>query len=361
MDIPVLTAPTTLGEPSPSMRPRRKEIIALLRGQVACPVIASLAEFGWLDRMCAGSFDAETFSQADPTIANSIFKYLASLGLLIQCERTQNKCNEYVVSDVGRSVFRRSGSFCILNSYEEYFQNLGSLVFSKDNGSQPAVNRLRNVLGSGQLHFGKFFLPALAMVAGRSFPFVIDVGCGNGEFLQRIVRAQISRKLGGIDVSSVALEATKRNMDRVEPDISVELVECDARNVQIWAKRLPWNNEAGLLTFWFVLHEVSENNFENILSFLCELRDRYPLGELIIGEIVRLPEDSLAKNRDESIMPEFLFFHELSGQGVLSWSEWQRIRATMPFHVVAEHRVDDVGITPDYSIPSSFVWHLRPN
>jgi SAM-dependent methyltransferase len=335
----------------------RSEIIALLRGQVACPIIANLAEFGWLDQMCEGSFSVASFPEARATVTGSIFKYLASIGLLF--EQRENP-GTYVVSDSGRLVFARYGCFCILNSYEDFFQDLRSLLFIRDVNRKPAVNRMRNVFGSGHLHSRKFFSRALETVTGQSFPFLVDLGCGNGQFLQQAIEAQVAKRIGGVDVSKIALATTARNISEASPGVCLHLVEADASKVQIWSQQMPWHDEAGLFSCWFVLHEFSQHDPEIILEFLRQVNSRYPLAELVIGELVRLPHPILASNKAESIMPEFLLFHELSGQGVLSWTEWQKVRKAMPFHVVAEHHIDNVLVAAGRSAPSSFIWHLRP-
>ena len=307
--------------------------------------------------MSESCFSCATFPEAEPATTNSVFKYLAALGLLVErCEAA----GHYVASDLGRKVFARHGSFCILNSYQNFFQDLTSLLLVSNLGGKPVVNRFRNVLGSGQLHSRKFFSPALQMLAGRSFPFLVDLGCGNGQFLQQAIELKLARKLGGVDVSHVAVTATATKVGGARACVCLHAVEADAYVVSIWSKKLPWYKEAGLFSLWFVLHEFSRSDPRVVLRFLREINSRYPSAELILGELVKLPDHALANNRTESIMPEFLFFHELSGQGVLSWPEWQEIRRTMPFQVVTERYLDSILVEDGTTLPSSFIWHLKP-
>jgi SAM-dependent methyltransferase len=320
-------------------------------------MIANLAEFGWLDKMCYGPFSIATFPEAHAIVTKSIFKYLLTLGLIsVDCKNQDH----FVVSDLGRSVFTRYGSFCILNSYESFFRDLGSLLFIDSHNQKPVVNRSRNVLGSGQLHSRKYFSPALQMLAGRSFPFLVDLGCGNGQFLQQAVEGGLTSRIAGVDNSPIALRASAAKLGKARPEASFQTVEVDACRVQVWSERLPWYREAGLFSLWFVLHEFSQHAPEIVLEFLREVRARYPAAELIIGELVRVPEEALTGNSAESIMPEFLLFHELSNQGVLSWTEWQGIGAEMPFKIIAERHFDNILAGDGGAIPSSFIWHLAP-
>jgi SAM-dependent methyltransferase len=337
----------------------RRQIITLLRGQVSCPLLANLAELGWLDKMSEGTFSVEDFPGSAPRVAEAVFKYLAAIGLLISDCQIPGR---FAPSELGRSVFPRFGSFCILNSYQEFFQNLGSLLVPNGCTDGPTVNRFRNVIGSGQLHAQKFFSRALEALKARSFPFVVDLGCGNGQFLQQVVEAQLTQKLGGVDASAIAVTATRSTI-RATGHEGVHLctVEADASQIGKWCDDLPWYQEPGLFSLWFVVHEFSRRDPQHVIRFLHEINRRYPAAELIVGELVRISPHALASNRMESIMPEFLFFHEISAQGVLSWPEWQEIRRAIPFRVVWEKQMDHVHVDDEDALPSNFIWHLKPN
>ena len=340
------------------MEHTRRQLISLLRGQVSCPVLANLAELGWLDKMSVGSFGITDFPQSQPDVATAVFRYFVSIGLLIDDHQHPGR---YTASDLGRSVFARFGSFCILNSYQAFFQDLRSLLFPDHANERPAVNRFRNVLGSGQLHAAKFFSRALQAFIGRSFPFVVDLGCGNGQFLQQVVETQLAQKLGGVDASEVAVAATRSAFKAANRGgAHLCTVKADASQIGTWCDHLPWYQEAGLFSLWFVLHEFSRRDPRVVIRFFHEINRRYPLAELLVGELVRLPPQTMANNRMESIMPEFLFFHEISDQGVLSWSEWQEIREAIPFRIMSEQHMDNVLVEGGASLPSNFIWHLKP-
>src|SRR5690606_1289260 len=97
----------------------RQQIIALLRGQVACPVLSTLGQLGWLERMGAEPFRREDFSPPPDTAAfKSVMSYLGALGLI----EPPTGAPTFVATELGRKVFARYGAFCILNSYESYMR-----------------------------------------------------------------------------------------------------------------------------------------------------------------------------------------------------------------------------------------------
>jgi SAM-dependent methyltransferase len=330
----------------------RQEIVSLLRGWFACPVISCLGEMGVLNRMAQSPFSLDDF----PQVANraglaAIFEYLISLGVLARCADGENR---YQASPLGAKVFQRYGAFCLLHSYRDYFDRLPALL----NGAGPSatVNRLRNVIGSGQLHAKKFFPTALNFLGERSCDAVVDVGCGDGQFLLATLKAHPNTSAVAVDSSAIAVQTTLERLQTEFPNRSVRGEVANGFEVEAWSQALSSNTKTAVVTLWFVVHEFSDGQPERVIEFFRRLRACCPNAEVIVGEIVNVPAELLADSRDDSIMPEFLLFHSLSGQGVLSWEQHQQVLAGIPYKLVNEQRFDVVE-----SIPSSFIWHLQPS
>jgi hypothetical protein len=96
------------------------------------------------------------------------------------------------------------------------------------------------------------------------------------------------------------------------------------------------------------------------IRFFREVRSALPKAEIILGEINALPPELLAEHHEASIMPELLFFHDLSRQGVLSWETWHDVLDEIPYTLIGERQFDLVGEVGEETTPSSFIWHLRP-
>ena len=56
-------------------------------------------------------------------------------------------------------------------------------------------------------------------------------------------------------------------------------------------------------------------------------------------------------------MPEYLFFHKVSGQGILSWKQYKSLLVDCPYSLEYEWKFDDEN---KRKIPSAFVWILKP-
>jgi hypothetical protein len=334
----------------------RGSLISLLRGFFSSPTIATLAELGLIERMLAGPFRVEDFPVAvDKRVLSSVFLYLHSINLL-------NKVPEggYELTDEGRIALKRSGAFLLLFSYRGYFENLASLLTG--DSETVTVDRRRNVLGTGSLHSKKFFPAVWDMFSGVRPSALIDVGCGDGQFLKNACTEWPDLSIAAVDLSPIAVETTLKQLETSGRKDVVGIVKSGV-NVADWTAHLPEALKAGsplVLSMWFVVHEFSGGDPKTVIRFFHEVRSALPQADIILGEINALPPELLAEHHESSIMPELLFFHDLSRQGVLKWEIWHHVLDEIPYSLIGERQFDLVGEVGEQTTPSSFIWHLRP-
>jgi hypothetical protein len=335
---------------------KRKRLVELLRGYFASPVIATLGEMGMVDRMMEGDFSISDWAETlQPDIIAALFNYLFSIGLLAKASNER-----YSLTSEGRTAIGRNGAFSLLLSYADYFHKLPDLLSGAK--VKPTVNRLRNVRGSGQLHGKKFFPAAFNFFSSEPPSAIIDIGCGDGCFLEQARGRWPDLPVFGVDLSETAVEATKKRLNPSNPSDSIA-VAANGHDVKEWGKATPKDIRDSpqlVISLWFVAHEFSNGSIEKVRAFFFALRQTFPQAQVVLGEISKIPSAFLAEDHDLSIMPEFLLFHELSGQGVLAWSAWQQIRSEIPYILRAEQRYDDVRSGSGESIPASFLWLLQP-
>lgn len=298
-------------------------------GQAACQAIAALAETGVAEAMLGESFAIEDFPAVRNTrVLRSLFKYLQVLDLLT----ARGKDGRYSLTPAGRTVFKRSGGFLLLSSYDPYFSNLGSLLTGEEI-AQPTVDRRRNVLGSGSLHSRKFFPCVWEMLDSNPPAVLIDLGCRDGTFLELACGQWPNMTPVASDMSPLAVSNSVDRLKKIGRPAGAGIVE-DACAVESLSSQLPAalkSASPSVVSVWFVVHEFSGGKPETVIDFFRRLRSSLPNAEVAMAEIVAIPPDVLARNHEASIMPEFLFFHELSNQGVSSWDAWQSILERIPY------------------------------
>ncbi len=342
---------------SPGKGQKRQRLIGGLRGYFLAPVIATLGECGIADRMLQGPFSIADFEPlADTRILSILFRYLQSVGLLVSEGESS-----YALTEDGFTSLSRNGAYSLLVSYADYFGKLPELLAGAP--VSPSVNRSRNVRGSGHLHGNKFFPAALDCLQSNPPAAIIDIGCGDGAFLECVCARWPSLVPFGLDLSETAVEIARH---RVACQTGREplIVAADGSDVVSWSVSVPpavRDADGLVISMWFVGHEFSASSTEVMVRFFQNLYHCFPMASILLGEINKIAPADLACNRDLSIMPEYLLFHELSGQGVLAWAEWQYILQRIPYRLEKECRFDDVASASGSAIPASFLWLLCPS
>jgi len=342
---------------SPGNGQKRQRLIAGLRGYFLAPVIASLGECGIADRMLQGPFSIKDFELvADTRILSIVFTYLQSVGFVI-CEGD----SRYELTEEGVTSLSRNGAYSLLVSYADYFDKLPELLAGAP--VTPLVNRARNVRGSGHLHGKKFFPAAIECLQSNPPAALIDIGCGDGAFLECACARWPALVPFGLDLSETAVEIARRRLARQTGREHLFAV-ANGREVFSWSGSVPpelRDTDEMVISMWFVGHEFSAGSRDVMIRFFQDLNRCFPMARILLGEINKITPSDLAHNRDLSIMPEYLLFHELSGQGVLAWADWQHILRLIPYRLEKECRFDEAQSASGPAIPASFLWLLRPN
>jgi len=340
----------------------REEIVMLLRGYFTCSIINALGKRGVLERMIPMTFTEDTFSDiADKDLFRAVLDYFVKLNLLDV--NRKKSVPEYVSTELGKKVFKRYGSFTLLHSYGPFLNRVEPLLFDFKKQEKPKCDRLENVIGSGQTNGRKYFPLAIEMIKGINPGLVADIGCGDGNFLSKIMSEFPNVDVIASDISKISVDTTLANLEKQFPTRKTHSIISDASDVQNWAGYISnaAKNIQGktVISMWYLVHEISHKKEAVVIDFFESIHRISPQAEIIVGEIVNLPEDMLRNNRYSSIMPEFLFFHEISGQGILTWEQCQSILKKIPYKLTDESWFDKIEVEGKV-MPTGFIWHLSP-
>jgi len=281
------------------------------------------------------------------------------LGLLVNVNDLQNM---YEISELGKQLFQRASSFYVPHSYYEYMYKMYDKLLDPSFESTKKVDRLENVIGSGNTHL-RYFPPALSFLKRKvHFDILVDIGCGDGHFLSAFLRNCPEKKVIGVDISQLAIDVTYKNLKKQYPNSDINMICSDALDIERWSNDIfrISKGQKSAISMWFLLHEISRNKYQNVIDYINNIHVVFPDSPIVICELVRHSEALLAQNRFTSIMPEYLFFHELSGQSILSWDEYQVILEKIPYKLILERLFDEIPNNEKELIPSSFIWCLIP-
>ena len=122
----------------------REQIILLLRGFFLTPIIATLAKKNIFQ---------------DNKIKKSILKkieYEHLINYLYNLNLLKKKKNNYFLTELGKKIFFRSGSFNIVNSYKNYIFRLEKILDNQNILKKLKVDRSENILGSSSTNYENF-------------------------------------------------------------------------------------------------------------------------------------------------------------------------------------------------------------
>ena len=339
-----------------------EDTVVLLRGFFAAPIISSLGRLGALDLMrTAPSFTGDDFFNIpNKKLLGDTLRYFTRLGLT---EDVDGQGRLYRASELGIEIFKRANSFYVPHSYYEYMYHYHDLIQDPSSKITCEVERLENVIGSGITHL-RYFPPAVSFLKRKAvFDTLVDIGCGDGQFLSTFLKEVPGKKTVGVDLSKLSTQTTEKNLRLQYPGLELTTVCCDALDVKKWGQDVLRIAQGGkvAISMWFLLHEISRNQPKILIEFFRQIHDIFPAAPIVVGEVVRQSEDILLSNNVRSLLPEYLFFHEMSNQGILSWQEYRQVLNNSAYDLVIERLFDEAPDKEGRTIPSAFVWCLTPS
>lgn len=229
----------------PSTRLVQEQVLKHIEGIAIGPTIVALGMGGMFHKyFMEASFKAEEFHE-DGESFGKILDFFAFLGWF------EKKAQTYRFTEKGLFFARRASAYGVTVSYIPTFRNLEELIFgnpeiltnSKPDMPELHVDREMNVWGSGGAHASYFKKIDEVIIELFNRPLdeqpkgIVDMGCGNGAFLQHIFEVISQRTLRGemlddyplflvgADFNEVALRVTRANLTKAD----------------IWAK-VTWGN-----------------------------------------------------------------------------------------------------------------------
>jgi hypothetical protein len=296
----------------------KKELVLNIRGFYICSIISSLFE----KKFFQAFIKSKEINKSNKLLKKKKIKHLINYLVDIRYLLEKKQC--YKFTELGYDIFSRYYAFLVPCSYHDYFLNLDKFIFSN---YIPRVDRKKNIIGSGITH-KRYFNSAISYF--RAFEKninIIDLGCGNGFFLETADKMLKVKKLVGLDLSKISIQYTKKIFKNRQDSI---FFLSDAAHVENWSKKIKSfidpDEKNNYFFMWFLVHEISSNSPKKIAIFLKKIKKKFPYAKFVICELLKNNFNNNNKVEiKDSIMPEYQFFHNLSDQGILSLKEYYQI------------------------------------
>ena len=234
----------------------RQQILAHIEGIILGPTIVHLGMSGMFHKYFMETrFRADEFHQ-DPESFGRL------LDIFVYFDWFLKDQNTYQFTEKGLFYARRASAYGVTVSYVPTLRKLDELIFGNVNllrdlgkdGMEMHVDRAMNVWGSGGAHAAYFKVVDRIVEEIFNRPIeeqprgILDMGCGNGAFLEhlfdvienRTLRGQHLEEhpliLVGADYNKTALKITRANL--VKADIWAKVIWGDIGQPQLLAKTL---------------------------------------------------------------------------------------------------------------------------
>jgi len=303
----------------------RKNITSFIRGYYFTNIFCSLVEIGilGLDKKLINISNNRKLIKKDRVFF--ALEYLTNLGLLRKREKN------YIMTSECKQLVERYGAFQIPFSYKNYLSNTSKFIV---HGTNFSCERSMNVIGSGDTHSRKFFQPVIKKFDFKKYGQIVDLGCGDGTFLNELLKNNKDLDIFASDISDEALSNTKKKLNRFK---NVSYIKSDALDVNRWSKKIKKNKKT-LVCFWFIIHEIFTKKNNSINSFFKKLKNKNL--DLLICEINRVDSNMLKKNLDYTLMPEYYYFHDISDQQLFSRKDLYTILKKNSYKRIAKFDFD---------------------
>ncbi|MEZ0007520.1 SAM-dependent methyltransferase [Flavobacterium sp. 28YEA47A] len=220
----------------------QKQILKHIEGYLIGPTVVRLAMSGMFHKyFMETSFRPEEFHK-NPESFKKILNFFTHLGWF------QEKNGNYQFTETGLFFAKRASAYGVTVSYLPTFAKIDELIFGDpnvlrmvaDGENEIHVDREMNVWGSGGAHDTYFKIVDEIIVQLFNRPIeeqpkgILDMGCGNGAFLQHIFEV-IDRQtlrgkmldeyplfLVGADYNQAALKVTRANL--IKADIWAKVI-----------------------------------------------------------------------------------------------------------------------------------------
>jgi len=319
------------------LKRQHDESIRFIRGRVATGAIWALMAVGFLDEVKKKRQillkDYAREHNLDLEVLEALVEYLDCLRVL----RLENglcrleKMGEHFVEGA-------RGDFDLARGYEPVLACLEELLSRRKTYGRD-LQRLGDYIaaGSGELGVQLPFPMMRLLIQKHGFRKILDLGCGDLEFLFLLCQDS-SVRCWGVDNSAEAVRYALKRLSRSPFSDRIRVAEMDMFDLEHLRQFAP---SAEAITAVDVFHEYLKDGPDLVVNYLKSLREVFQGTHLVVAEFCRQPREKLRKHPTGFL--EHHLYHRLTQQVILSAEQWRSLFSNAGFSIIDEKIFDIVG------------------
>jgi len=312
--------------------------LPMVRGYVTVRVLWALLNAGVMDELA---------ERGECTLQELAGKLKLDEGTLrhlcdyMDCVRVLNRTapDRYELDDLGRTMLAEPrGVVDLMYGYEPIFVSLNEMLAGLKKYGDDVERRGDFIaMGSGELGRQLPFPVMADMIQKHGFTRLLDLGCGDLEFLFSICELTDAQCFG-IDISEDAIRHARTRLDASPHKDRVHVALADMFALEDIASQWP---DIDCITVCDTFHEHLSDGTGKIEALLVKLGQWFPKAAMVVAEFCRQSHEKL-KKRPTGFLEHHLF-HALTRQIILSADEWHRVFDAAGWRVRQERIYDIVG------------------
>jgi len=305
-----------------------------MHGHTLVYLVTFFDEIGVVGRWRAGDAvdlgEVAAQQHLKPAMVTSAADYMTAYGYLRRVADTT-----YEVTARGKEILEEWFYALGAQSYAPLLGNMLPIARGeKTYGFGKDVNRdlYLNTKASGGLS-GRLVFPAvLEYLEKHRYGCLLDLGCGDGTFLELACRGFRDLEVVGLDQSPEVIEIARAKLAAAGFGARSSFVVGDLFQPEQFADH-PGVKRAQIATIFYILHEITAAGIEPLLHFLRVWKTAFGSEKpLMVTEIYRPPRDELESFQGRGTL-EILLYHDLSGQGVMPREQWYAAYETAGYEI----------------------------
>lgn len=229
----------------------------------------------------------------------------------------ERKHDKYILNQIPKRLQNR---IAFLLAYEPVFSNLARLLKKEFTYGKDISRNGKYLQNSSALYNEAAWQTVLEFVNKKNYKFIIDLGCGSGEFLIEAAKKLPHIKAIGIDIDGETVQVAQTHATISGLTDRVSIIKGDARKPEFTLQA--YKKETGPSEICFVGITLWHEFLTDDETFLCDLLQKY--GQLFPGsgfvavEYDGLSYDELARlpQPDRTYASIYQLVHPLTNQGM---------------------------------------------